>query len=127
MGNIRRFRRTAQPMSKFLIQDITDSKEAPNRVGRENCYVCDKCLGHIVTVDSDPGVTPMFLGCRATEGCDGRMVSSGYPDPSKKPASIGPATWEWYRPDFTQHYDREMKDYIHRGGLELRRIRTEIE
>lgn len=122
MGNIRRLRRTAQPMTKFLMQDDDWSRQAQERVGRENCYVCDKCLEHIVTVDRDPGVTPMFLSCRATEGCDGQMVSSMYPDPSKKPASIGPATWEWYRPDFTQHYDREMKDHINRGGLILRRI-----
>lgn len=97
MGNLRGFRRTTRSQSTSKFFDTDWAQPADDRVGRENVYVCDKCHGHIVTVDRDPGVTPMFLGCRATEGCDGQMVSSGYPDPSKKPASIGPATWEWYR------------------------------
>lgn len=125
MGNLRRLQRSArnQPMAKyFMVPDDDWGQAANERVGRENCYVCRECLGHIVTVDRDPGVTPMFLGCRATEGCSGQMVSSGYPDPDKKPASIGPATWEWFRPTDLKGYEPDMVDHISRGGLELRKI-----
>lgn len=92
-------------------------------VGRENVYVCDECGGRITTIDRDPGVTPMFLACRATKGCKGPMVSSGYPE-GPRPAHIAPPSWEWFRPTREQfaRLSPEMKDHVLRGGLEFRQI-----
>lgn len=126
MSNSRRLRRAvgkgqpapAEPQGEWWDQ-------ARERVGRENVYSCETCGGHIVTVDRDPGVTPMFLGCRATDGCTGRMHSNGYPDPATKPAHIGPATWEWFRPASTKGMSAGMRQHVEQGGLELREIATQ--
>ena len=103
-----------QPTSLFPDQSL---------VGKVNAYRCDECKGFITTRDVDAGVTPMFLGCRATEGCQGRSVSSGYPD-GPIPDWIPPVEWEWYRPaghDLTGETD-EVRDYVAQGGLLLRPI-----
>lgn len=110
-------------------QGITPGQRPLNRVlelgdslvGRINAYHCDDCGGYTVTRDRDPGVTPMFLGCRATDGCGGRAVSMGYPN-GPKPDHIGPVRWEWYRPQPGDPLleDPEMADYCARGGLALR-------
>jgi hypothetical protein len=75
---------------------VTEQQKAEpeSMIGRKNIYVCEKCFGHIVTVDRDSGTTPMFLGCHATAGCDGMMQSSFY---RVWDQSIG-ASHEWYRP-----------------------------
>ena len=61
---------------------------------RLNAYTCDTCGGRIGTVDRVEGVTPMFLMCRATPGCDGMMSSHMYRQP---PMFITP-TFEWRKP-----------------------------
>lgn len=96
--------------------------------GRENVYTCEDCRGWIVTIDRDPGVTPMFLGCRVPQPttseppCQGRMVSAGYPK-GPKPPQYGPATWEWFRPDTVKGMEPAMARHIMDGGLELRPIK----
>ena len=61
-----------------------------------NCYSCDTCGRAIFTVDRTNGVTPMFLACRKTEGCRGRMMSPGYP--SDDWFELTPVWYEWVAP-----------------------------
>ena len=86
----------------------------------KNGYRCEKCGGTIYTIDrANNGVTPMFLVCRATEGCDGRSVSLGY----NVDVYVEP-TFEWYRPNDWEltGLDSEMFDHVRRGGLMIRAI-----
>jgi hypothetical protein len=89
--------------------------------GRHNAYRCDDCGALTVVVHRDAGVTPMFLGCRATHGCRGRAVSLGYPS-GPIPPSLLPARWEWYRPDRSDPISRDaaMRSHVEQGGLALR-------
>lgn len=94
--------------------------------GRENVYTCQICGGFTVTVDRDHGVTPMFLDCRASAGCKGMAVSSGYP-PGPRPPHIPAPAWEWYRPSpkETAKLERKqpgMAEHVRKGGLAIRRI-----
>jgi hypothetical protein len=85
--------------------------------GRINVYTCQACAGSIVTVDSDEGVTPMFLDCRAGGRCAGRMVSAGY----RCDQSL-PPTFEWYRPSLkaARRMGPAMLQHVEMGGLALR-------
>lgn len=94
-----------------------------------NSYVCQKCGGHTVTVDVDPGVTPFMLNCRVNLDCGGVSLSSFYTCPQ----DLVPE-WEWYRPteaetmaavagkpDYIRQVVREHRSL---GGLEIRRRQT---
>ncbi len=89
--------------------------------GDINGYICGTCTGVIGVQHADAGWTPMFLACRATTDCRGQMASMIYILPSADfyPLHI---TYEWFKPDDLSGYDRPMRDYIERGGLDLRRI-----
>lgn len=76
---------------------IADRADQP----RLNAYKCGTCYRVMVTRDLHAGVTPMFLACRTTEGCQGRAVSSGYPA-GPMPEGYPPVTLEWYRPSATE-------------------------
>jgi hypothetical protein len=100
---------------------------------RKNAYYCETCHGYIVTIDRDGGVTPMFLGCRATDGCAGMSRSMMYPtEPWPERDGLGHAiptepTWEWYRPDaaeLARERDAGTLEHVRKGGLLLRRIET---
>ncbi len=84
--------------------------------GKKNIYVCQKCRGHVVTVDIDNGVTPFIIGCWATDGCKGEMHSSFYRvfDQSMR------ADFEWYRPDETAEMTAHTLNHVRQGGLVLR-------
>lgn len=88
--------------------------------GRKNMYQCDTCGGVIVTVHRQHGVTPMFLNCRATNGCAGSMASAMY---APVPEMFTP-THEWYVPtvDELQQMNREMREHIEQGGLMIRKV-----
>lgn len=89
--------------------------------GAVNAYYCPDCKEATVTVHADPGVTPMFLACRVTEGCHGRAVSTGYKlDPDRLPAP----THEWFRPVGLElrKLDSGSQDHVRAGGLMLREI-----
>lgn len=88
----------------------------PDRI---NGWLCKVCQRWTVTVDVDHGVTPMFLACRAAEGCDGTAVSAMY----QPPEDIGEPQWEWYRPTDKQarRMGPGMADHVARGGLAIRR------
>ena len=91
----------------------------------QNAYTCQQCGGVIVTINRDEGVTPMFLRCRAQNGCgEGMMGSSWYhlPDDAPEPS------WEWYRPSRGElrrlkRSDPATADHCARGGLLIRGIR----
>jgi hypothetical protein len=84
-----------------------------------NKYSCQKCGGHIVTVDRIKGTTPMMLGCRAKQGCTGTMMSHGY----SVSQDLTP-TFEWYKPTGKQYkkLDAGMKQHVDFGGLVIRPI-----
>lgn len=117
---------------------------SPQPVSGRNVYVCPECRQAIVTEDVDPGTTPMFLACRATENCGGAMQSQMYPPepwPTPFPAAIAVGSgrdlhmerievelpevgWQWFRPDerAMREMDAAMFDHVSRGGLDLREI-----
>ena len=84
---------------------------------RKNVYTCDTCRGQVVTVDTDKGVTPFMIACRATPGCKGFMISSFY---HCDPASI--ATFEFYRPETIEGLDPPTQEHVMKGGLLLRPV-----
>jgi hypothetical protein len=89
--------------------------------GKKNIYTCDKCGGHIVTVDVDDGVTPFMLACKVAEECEGTMRSSLYRvfDQSMK------ASHEWYRPTPATggRLSASQLDHVMKGGLLLRAVK----
>jgi hypothetical protein len=89
--------------------------------GAINAYRCKDCHDVTVVRHVDQGVTPMFLACRVTDGCQGMAVSAGY---QADPAQLPPPTFEWYRPTGLElaKLDFAMQDYVRRGGLELRPV-----
>ena len=92
-------------------------------VGRENVYTCQKCTERVTTVDRDEGTTPMMIRCRATEGCDGMMMSAFYPE-GPRPEWIPAPTFEWYKPSEheTSQLDEAMQEHVRLGGLLIRPI-----
>jgi len=91
--------------------------KAQEQIGRMNKYTCKTCGGSIITQDADAGVTPMFLACRATEGCLGSMASSMYVCNDD-----APPTHEWFRPRSDKKMSPEERDYWRNGGLSLREV-----
>lgn len=83
---------------------------------RLNQYTCWTCNGVITTIDRDEGVTPAMLACRVTEGCDGTMHSHRYMVDS----NLTP-DYEWYTPAKLPR-DPDMREYVERGGLLIRKI-----
>lgn len=86
-----------------------------------NAYHCDTCDKNTVTIDVDPGVTPMFLACRRTPDCPGQATSSGYPSTEPPPAVLLRLEWEWALPTVDQFrkLSPEMKAHVDAGGLVL--------
>jgi hypothetical protein len=101
-----------------------DSAGGRRKYGFKNIYTCRKCGGKTVTIDVDEGVTPFMLGCRASgqEGdCDGIAESSFYrvADDSPEPQ------WEWFTPRGEEYHklNRQMREHVDNGGLDIRKIR----
>lgn len=93
-----------------------------------NAYVCDTCRQAAHTVDAHPGVTPSSLAhksLRPSTTCEGRAWSSGYPQ-GDPPASLGPATHEWYRPSMDElaSASPDVQHHVEQGGLLLRLVTT---
>lgn len=88
--------------------------------GGLNIYTCEKCRGHIVTRDRDEGVTPMFVGCRATPGCDGSMRSSMYRVFDQEMAE----GFEWYKPSHAELAvaSDHVQQHCSMGGLLIRKV-----
>lgn len=84
--------------------------------GKKNIYTCSTCGAKIITVDLDEGTTPMFLSCRATPNCAGRMSSAMYQvDQTQQP------THEWYKP--TGKVRGAFREHVERGGLLIRVVK----
>jgi hypothetical protein len=86
--------------------------------GRYNGYICAKCGKGFLTLDVDPGVTPMFSRCFATEGCRGQARSMGYPDGEPDP-SLGDPIIHWVKPSPAEFkkLPRPVQEHVLRGGL----------
>lgn len=87
-----------------------------------NAYKCDTCGRCTVTIDVDPGVTPMFLACRRTDGCRGTGVSAGYPASPIPPNLQQHLDWEWAIPtreEWAQLSSAE-REHVEKGGLILK-------
>lgn len=92
------------------------------RGGGANGYTCRTCGQVTMTYHVDEGTTPMFLRCRATDGCNGEAVSMMYP-PGPVPDHLAALPrWEWYRPTpkEVRHMGPAYREHIQRGGLALR-------
>jgi hypothetical protein len=91
--------------------------EAEGFKGKKNIYTCDRCKGHIVTLDIDKGTTPFLVECKATINCKGMMKSSMYRvfDQDMRPDFV------WYRPSAVEDVKPHLVEHIRMGGLLLRR------
>lgn len=103
-----------------------------NEAGDKNAYWCERCGLHTVTVNRDPGVTPMWLGCRANgyepgeEGaCGGRAQSLMFPDPWPEDVPEE-AAWEWFRPkpETISEMDPVGWQHFSQGGLGIASVGT---
>lgn len=108
--------RKAENSEAGNIDDHLAELERRLKPRRVNQYTCGECGGVITTIDRDEGTTPMFLSCRATDGCDGRMSSSCY----RVPKGLVP-DHEWYKPDKLPR-EPGMRQHVQMGGLLIRRI-----
>lgn len=88
-------------------------------MNRINQYTCDTCGGTITTIERVAGVTPLYLACRATDGCKGRMLSAMYRVDHTDPRLV--PQWEWYKPSDTVN-DPDTAEHVRQGGLLLRRF-----
>ncbi len=88
--------------------------------GKINVYVCQKCRGRTVTIDTDDGTTPFMIKCRSAGGCHEAMAESSF---YRVNQNLIP-TYEWYRPvgEELAALEGEMKEHVDKGGLCLRRI-----
>jgi len=105
------------------VQAYVDRLDSYDEGARCNGYLCGTCNRIYVTVDIDPGVTPMFMRCFATEGCPGQASSLGYPA-GPIPAGVGQPVLEWYRPETTAGENPAMVDHLRNGGLAHRPAST---
>jgi hypothetical protein len=126
VGNLRRLRRSQKINGKNVVLDRPGERAIQGfnypGTGDYNGYTCEKCKAVTMVIHADPGVTPMFLGCKQPD-CDGRAVSMGYP-PGSPPKQLLPAKWEWYRPELDDPILKEpgMMEHVSRGGLALREL-----
>ncbi len=89
----------------------------PKTEHRKNVYTCDTCHREAVTIDTDRGVTPFMISCRATPGCQGTMQSNFY---HCDPARV--AQFEWYRPETLDGLPRQTQEHVMKGGLLIRQL-----
>ena len=93
--------------------------------GSINGYQCDKCGRITYVVHVDPGVTPMFLACRASGQPDcGTGTSLMYPRSTPPRGVVEAVAWEWYRPTmkWARRKGPEMEEHVRKGGLALRAL-----
>jgi hypothetical protein len=105
--------------------------------GQVNGWYCSTC-GHVTYgIHLHHGVTPMFLGCRATPDCKGVAASLMYPwskrfsEDDQLPAWLGRpgvgVTLEWYVPDYRELKELEPQtlDHVRNGGLLMRPLTSD--
>lgn len=83
-----------------------------------NGYLCETCGKGFLTLDLHEGVAPMFSPCFATEGCEGKAVSMGYPN-GEPPAELGEPIIYWYKPtpEEFRTLGTDLQYHVKRGGL----------
>ncbi len=112
---------------------------------RLNAYTCQKCKATVITIDKDNGVTPFIIPCLTEiesmsslveypknrhRKCNGDMYSHFY----TVPPFVTPL-FEWFKPDIealnkcysplkVKLYNKDMRDHIKNGGLDLRKIKN---
>lgn len=92
-----------------LPTNVVEWLAAKDTAGRINAWKCDQCGKVTVCRDLHTGVTPMFLACRRTEGCQGTGASAGYPPGPIPPWITEHLAWEWYRPSQVERKRIEKK------------------
>lgn len=100
----------------------TPAKPEPGFQHKKNMYVCERCAGHIITVDLESGVTPFLIKCEATPGCSGMMQSSFYRVQNQSVR----ASHEWYKPTLVMRLDAWEQEHVKKGGLLLRRVAAPV-
>lgn len=122
MSNRKKIKQTAElDPSMHPVEKMANGLEplVNGFAGKYNGYVCNKCDKAYLTLDIDNGVTPMFMPCLATEGCDGRAHSMGYPE-GDPPASMGEPIIHWVRPKDMREFlslPPAVKQHVRQGGL----------
>lgn len=127
MSNLRRLRRKISRNGHITLDNrpgaylVTD--EHP-QAGAYNAYRCPVCDLYTVVRHADPGDTPYFIRCRATENCDGKAQSLGYPGLPMPPKLISSCRYEWYRPNYGDPILEVpgLQEEIEKGSLALREI-----
>lgn len=89
-----------------------------------NAYQCRRRKGHIiVTIDTHPGVTPMFMQCKY-QFCPGSSNSMVYPTGPLPDVLKTAPLWVWYRPselELVRDHDGYTVEHVSKGGLLLRK------
>jgi hypothetical protein len=95
-----------------------------SRSGRVNGWGCKECGEYTYCIDIDDGVTPFYLGCRATEGCKGKATSLFYPSADLPNYVRDQVKWEWYKPEPEEYQtlNEGMKEHVDKGGLMIREL-----
>lgn len=92
---------------------------------RYNTYQCASCGKKYLSVDLARGVTPMFMTCFRSEGCQGPAISMGYPVQQQL---LGvPLLIEWVKPDAEELERVKNPALLHHfanGGLMRRAVAT---
>lgn len=93
-----------------------------SKAGEINGWQCGRCDAVTYAIHVDDGVTPMFLGCRATDGCEGTGASLMYPPPPVPAHVLEAVAWEWFKPTgrYYRRLSSAMKSHVDQGGLDLR-------
>jgi len=130
MSNSRRLRRSILGANGHAVLSQDDRPGADQvisssvpQAGAINGYNCTTCQKLTMVQHLDAGVTPAFMACLATPGCDGTGESIRYPNQDNIPDRVRAAVrFEWYRPTKRQFnkLDDETKTHVARGGLLLR-------
>jgi Arc/MetJ-type ribon-helix-helix transcriptional regulator len=109
-------------LDEDLDRRVSEGTFAEGR-GQKNAYTCGSCGKSMITVNRNPGTTPMFKGC---DYCGGEAKSRMYRIPQDSPPFF-----EWYRPLSEEEIAEVLEDddeygsyseYIKSGGLAFRRI-----
>lgn len=90
--------------------------EEPAFEPRILCYGCQACSTVTVTRQIDDGVTAFIIPCPE---CGGPAMHFGTDGTE---FIYGPPTREWFRRAPDDAMNRDLRDHIERGGLDLREI-----
>lgn len=96
-----------------------------SETGEVNGWQCERCEQTTYCIHVDDGVTPFYLGCRVTEGCEGMGKSMFYPSGPVPDYALDKIGWEWYMPDDEEKkgiVDKGVLEHVSMGGLLIREL-----